>query len=137
MKSFVRPSFFRVFDLLLSTSNPGLKRSRWTFDGVEFERERHTFSSPNHGLAVNIVTLTRPGRRGWKLMVTKEYWWAGNWAFAMRVNIRWLLCCAAAGGIGCVARQHRSDRRSTEMPDGFQVHSSRLCAEWPVVAPGL
>jgi integrase len=27
MKSFVRPSFFRVFDLLLSTSNPGLKMS--------------------------------------------------------------------------------------------------------------
>jgi hypothetical protein len=28
MKSFVRLSFFRVFDLLLSTSNPGLKRAR-------------------------------------------------------------------------------------------------------------
>ena len=88
MKSFVRPSFFRVFDLLLSTSNPGLKRSRWTFDGVEFERERHTFSGPNHGLAVDIVTLTRPGRRGWKLMVTKEYWWAGTENEPLK-NLHW------------------------------------------------
>jgi hypothetical protein len=77
MKSLVRPSFFRVFDLLLSTSNPGLKRARWIHDGVEFERERLSFSGPSHGLTVDIVTLTRPSRGGWKLMVTKEYWWAG------------------------------------------------------------
>jgi hypothetical protein len=88
MKNFVRPSFFRVFDLLLSTTNPGLKRSRWTFDGVEFERERHSFTGPNHGLAVDIVTLTRPGRRGWKLMVTKEYWWAGMESKPLK-NLHW------------------------------------------------
>jgi hypothetical protein len=88
MKNFVRPSFFRVFDLLLSTTNPGLKRSRWTFDGVEFERERHSFTGPNHGLAVDIVTLTRPGRRGWKLMVTKEYWWAGTESKPLK-NLHW------------------------------------------------
>jgi hypothetical protein len=88
MKNFVRPSFFRVFDLLLSTTNPGLKRSRWTFDGVEFERERHSFTGPNHGLAVDIVTLTRPGRRGWRLMVTKEYWWAGTESKPLK-NLHW------------------------------------------------
>ena len=88
MKSFARPSFFRVFDLLVSTSNPQFRRSRWTHDGVEFERERHSFSGPRHGLTIEIITLTRSGRRGWTLMMTKEYWWAGaeNKPFK---NLRW------------------------------------------------
>jgi hypothetical protein len=88
MKSLARPSFFRMFDLLLSTTNPRSKLTRWTHDGVEFERERHSFTGPRHGLTIEIVTLTRSGRRGWSLMVTKEYWWAGaeNKAFK---NLRW------------------------------------------------
>jgi hypothetical protein len=88
MKSFARPSFFRLFDLLLATSNPGLKLSRWTYDGVEFERERHSAMGPRHGLAIEIFTLTRAGRRGWTLMVTKEYWWAGEESKALK-NLRW------------------------------------------------
>jgi hypothetical protein len=88
MKSLQRPSFFRMFDLLLSTTNPGFKLTRWTHDGVEFERERHSFSSPRHGLTIEIITLTRSGRRGWSLMVTKEYWWAGTESKAFK-NLRW------------------------------------------------
>ncbi len=88
MKSLQRPSFFRMFDLLLSTTNPGFKLTRWTHDGVEFERERHSFSSPRHGLTIEIVTLTHSGRRGWSLMVTKEYWWAGAESKAFK-NLHW------------------------------------------------
>jgi len=88
MKSFARPSFFRLFDLLLSKTNPGLKLSRWTFDGVEFERERHSFMGPKHGVTIEIFTLTRGGRRGWTLMVTKEYWWVGEESKALK-NLRW------------------------------------------------
>lgn len=88
MKSFARPSFFRVFDLLLSTTNPGLKHNLWTFDGVEFERERHSFSGPKHGLTIEICTLTRPGRRAWSLIVTKEYWWAGSEGHPFK-QLRW------------------------------------------------
>jgi len=88
MKSFARPSFFRLFDLLLSTSNPGLKLTRWTHEGVEFERERHSFAGPKHGLTIEICTLTRGGRRGWSLMVTKEYWWAGAETQAFK-QLRW------------------------------------------------
>jgi hypothetical protein len=88
MKSFARPSFFRLFDLLLATSNPGLKRPHWTYEGVEFERERHSVMGPKHGLAIEIFTLTRPGRRGWRLMVTKEYWWVGEESKAIK-NLRW------------------------------------------------
>jgi len=88
MKSFASPSFFRLFDLLLSTTNPGLKLSRWTFDGVEFERERRSVMGPKHGLAIEIFTLTRAGCRGWTLMVTKEYWWAGEESKALK-HQRW------------------------------------------------
>ncbi len=88
MRSFGDPSFFRLFDLLISQTNRGLKRSHWTHDGVEFERERHSVTGPKHGLAIEIFTLTRPGRRGWSLMVTKEYWWVGEESKALK-NLRW------------------------------------------------
>lgn len=78
MKSLAQPSFFRVFDLLLSTTNPGLKLLSWTYEGIAWERERHSFAGANHGQAIEIVTLTRPGKRGWSLMVVKEYWWVGK-----------------------------------------------------------
>jgi len=88
VKNFAHPSFFRLFDLLVSLTNPGLKRSHWTHDGVEFERERHSATGPKHGLAIEIFTLTRAGRRGWSLMVVKEYWWAGEESKALK-NLHW------------------------------------------------
>jgi hypothetical protein len=71
---------FRLFDLLVGAGNPGLKAMRWKFDGVEFERHRHSFMGPHHGMTMDVFTLTRRGRRGWSLMVAKEYWWAGVFA---------------------------------------------------------
>lgn len=88
VKSLARPSFFRMFDLLVSTSNPGMKQTRWTHDDVEFERERHSFTSSRHGIVIEIFMLTRGGRHGWSLMVTKEYWWAGPDATPFK-NLRW------------------------------------------------
>ena len=88
MKNLAHPSFFRAFDLLVGTTNPGMKRTRWTHDGVEFERERLSFTGTRHGLSVEIITLTRGGRRAWSLMVTKEYWWAGPESKAFK-NLRW------------------------------------------------
>jgi hypothetical protein len=88
MKSLARPSFFRMFDLLLSTTNPGSKLAHWTYEGVEFERERLSLTGPKHGLTIEIITLTHSGRRGWSLMVTKEYWWAGAEHKAFK-NMRW------------------------------------------------
>ena len=43
---------------------------------------------PRHGLTIEIFTLTRAGRRGWSLMVVKEYWWAGEESKALK-NLRW------------------------------------------------
>jgi hypothetical protein len=88
VKNFAQPSFFRLFDLLVSSTNRGLKRSHWTHDGVEFERERHSAMGPRHGLTIEIFTLRRTGRRSWSLMVVKEYWWAGEESKALK-NLRW------------------------------------------------
>jgi hypothetical protein len=77
MRSLARPSFFRMFDLLVAATNPVLQYTRWTHDGAQFERERYSFSSARHGLTIEIITVSRSGQRGWGLMVTKEYWWVG------------------------------------------------------------
>ena len=88
MKSFAGASFFRVFDLLLGKTNPSLKLSSWTHDGTTWERERHSFMGPKHGLTIEIVTLTRSGRRGWSVMIVKEYWWVGKESRAVK-SVRW------------------------------------------------
>ncbi len=88
MKSFAGSSFFRVFDLLLGSTNPGLKLSFWTHDGTTWERERHSFTGTKHGQTIEIVTLTRAGRRGWSVMVVKEYWWVGKESRAVKA-VRW------------------------------------------------
>jgi hypothetical protein len=88
MKGLAHPSFFRVVDLLLAGTNPGLKLSSWTHDGVAWQRERHSFSGPAHGLSIEIVTLNRPGRAGWRVMIVKEYWWAGSEGKALKA-LRW------------------------------------------------
>jgi hypothetical protein len=88
LKSFVSPSFFRLFDMLMSTTNPGFKRARWSFEGVDCEHERHSFTGRAHGFAVETTTLTRGGRRAWSLLVVKEFWWTGEASDAARIT-RW------------------------------------------------
>jgi hypothetical protein len=88
MKNFTSPSFFRLFDLLMSTHNPGFKRWRWTLDGVACARERHSFTGQQHGFAVEIFTFSRTGKRDWSLMVVKEYWWIGGEGKDTKV-LRW------------------------------------------------
>lgn len=84
MKTFASPSLFRTFDLLLSTTNPGLKLSQWKSDDVEWSRERHSFTGPDHSFAVEVTTLTHGGRQAWSLMVVKEFWWMGAQAKDLR-----------------------------------------------------
>jgi hypothetical protein len=88
MKSLAQPSFFRVFDLLLGAANPGLKLTSWSHDGVGWERERHSFTGATHGQSIEIVTVTHTGKRGWRLMVVKEYWWAGKETKAIK-SVKW------------------------------------------------
>ena len=88
MKNFASPSFFRTFELLMGVTNPGVKLTQWLFDGVEWVCDRYSVTGQPHGFAIEIVTLTRPGRRGWSLMVTKEHWWAGTRTEAIK-SLHW------------------------------------------------
>jgi hypothetical protein len=88
MRNLASPSLFRVVDLLLGKGNPTLKRSHWSYGDVACERERHSYSGLSHSFAIEVMTLTRPGRHGWKLMVVKEFWWAGNHGRETR-NTHW------------------------------------------------
>lgn len=88
VKNFASPSFFRTFDLLMSITNPGSKLTHWTHDGVEWVRERTSIAGRTHSFVIEVITLTRAGRRGWCLMVTKEHWWAGEATEAIRSG-RW------------------------------------------------
>lgn len=88
MKNLASASFFRLFDLMVNTTNPGLKSSHWTYSGVEWVRNRYSMTSQMHDIIIEIFTLTRPGRRHWSLMVTKEHWWAGAKTEAIK-SVRW------------------------------------------------
>lgn len=88
MKSLATPSFFHVFDLLLGVTNPGLKLSSWTQEKLTWQRERHSYTGPKHGLSIEIVTITHPGRYGWSVMIVKEYWWVGSESRAVK-SARW------------------------------------------------
>jgi hypothetical protein len=88
MKSFVSPTFFRLFDMLMDATNPSLRRVRWSFEGVDCEHERHSFTGRTHGFAVETFTVTHPGRRGWSLLAVKEFWWTGDASGAARI-MRW------------------------------------------------
>lgn len=86
MKSLSGNSFFRLFDMLTATSNPGLKLDRWAVDDVRIERERHSFSGRTHCFAIDVFMLSRPGRRSWTLMVAKEFWWDGGHKRAIKMQ---------------------------------------------------
>ena len=88
MKTLSSTSFFRVFDLLVGTSNPGMKLDTWETGGVHIARERHSYSGRSHCFAIDVFLLTRPGRRGWELIVTKETWWNGGFKRAIKTS-RW------------------------------------------------
>jgi hypothetical protein len=123
MKSFASPSFFRLFDLLLSATNPGLKLTCWAYDGVAFERERHSFTGPKHAVTIEIFTLTRAGRRGWSLMVTKEYWWAGAESRAFK-NLRWAR--PLSGQRGDLLNWLRTQEAALERSSSLRRASARI-----------
>jgi hypothetical protein len=88
VKTLASRSFFRTFDLLLATANPSTMPSCWSEDGVACTRERHSFGGGAYNFTVEVVTMTRPGRQGWTLMVVKEFWWTGDREKDLR-STRW------------------------------------------------
>jgi len=88
VKTLASRSFFRTFDLLLAAANPSLVLSCWSQDGVACVRERHSFGGGTYNFAIEVVTMTQPGRQGWSLMVVKEFWWTGDREKELR-SMRW------------------------------------------------
>ena len=56
---------------------PGTARHpavRWLIDGVDWQRERHSYAGANHGFTVEVTTGTRTAKPAWTLVVVKEHW---------------------------------------------------------------
>ncbi len=71
-------SFFRILDRLLSAGTGRAPRTHWSIDGVEWQRERHSYSGATHGFTIEVTTGVRAERPGWTLRVVKEYWRDGR-----------------------------------------------------------
>ena len=72
------PSFFRIVDRLLSAGATRTPRTHWSIDGVEWQRERHSYSGATHGFTIEVTIGVRAGGPGWTLRVVKEYWRDGH-----------------------------------------------------------
>ncbi|MGH6702990.1 MAG: hypothetical protein ACRECG_06265 [Bradyrhizobium sp.] len=78
MRTFADPSLFRLIHMLLGEAHPDLRRTKWSHRGVNWFRERHSFSGSSSGFAINQYLISKPQPGGWSLMVVKETWWDGN-----------------------------------------------------------
>jgi hypothetical protein len=93
MKRIGDPSFFRLVERLVDSGDAGRKRDRWPVGDSSWQRERHSFAGAGHGFSVEIMRGTRPGPKGWELMVVKEYWWQGEHGNAFKVQ-QWAHLCS-------------------------------------------
>lgn len=78
MKKIGDTSFFRIVDRLLGAGTGRTPRTHWSIDGVEWQRERHSYAGATHGFTIEVTTGVRGGRPGWTLRVVKEYWRDGR-----------------------------------------------------------
>jgi hypothetical protein len=68
-------AFFRIVDRLLGAGAGRNPAVRWSIDGVDWQRERHSHSGAEHGFTVEVTTGTHATKPAWTLVVVKEYWW--------------------------------------------------------------
>lgn len=74
MRKISDASFFRIVDRLLSVGTTRNPITRWSIDGVEWQRERHSYAGARHGFSVEVTTGAKTAPPAWTLMVVKEYW---------------------------------------------------------------
>ena len=67
-------SFFRIVDRLLEPGTTRVPRTSWSIDGVDWQRERHSYAGASHGFTVEVTTGRRSGTAPWTMLVVKEYW---------------------------------------------------------------
>lgn len=78
MKRIGDASFFRVVDRLLAAGVARPPATHWSIDGVDWQRERHSYSGSSHGFSVEVTTATKAPSPGWVLTIVKEYWRDSN-----------------------------------------------------------
>jgi hypothetical protein len=78
VRTFADPSFFRLIHALLDEAHSHLRRTKWTHRGVNWQRQRHSFTSSETGFAIDQYLITKSGSNGWTLLVVKEMWWDGS-----------------------------------------------------------
>jgi hypothetical protein len=64
--------------LLLGEAHTDLRRTKWSHRGVNWVRERHSFTGSASGFAIDQYLISKPSPNGWSLLVVKEMWWDGN-----------------------------------------------------------
>lgn len=82
-------SFFNLFALVTSATNPDRTRDAWDVDHVHWTRERTSHRGAHYAFQMELHTLSHDGKRGWTLLMGHETWWAGNKPDAFR-NGRWV-----------------------------------------------
>ena len=87
MRAFGDPSFFRLFNSLMSEASLGVTAFSWTYRGVQWIRNRHTFGNQLYGFGTDTFLLSKPAPRPWLRLVVKEFWHetdgtmrSGQWA---------------------------------------------------------
>ncbi len=78
MKRIGDASFFRIVDHLLTPTPARVAATHWSIDGVDWQRERHSYSGSSHGFSVEVTTGTKATPPEWVLMIVKEYWRDSN-----------------------------------------------------------
>lgn len=64
--------------MLLGEAHSDLRRTKWSYRGVDWIRERHSFNGSATGFAIDQYLITKPSPGGWTLLVVKEMWWDGG-----------------------------------------------------------
>ncbi len=67
-------SFFRIVDRLLEAGTSRTPRTSWSIDGVNWQRERHSYAGASHGFTIEVTRGIKAVKPGWTLVVVKEYW---------------------------------------------------------------
>ena len=67
-------SFFRIVDRLLEAGTTRTPRTSWSIDGVNWQRERHSYAGASHGFTIEVTRGIRVAKPAWALVVVKEYW---------------------------------------------------------------
>lgn len=80
MRSLGDPAFFRVFDAMVADARPqsATRRPTWSHAGIDWAFERLSRQGVDVSFAIETYILRGGARTSWRMIVAREYWWAGD-----------------------------------------------------------